>query len=107
MTVETMHTAIMKKVLLALISLVLISCRQGVVYDEFKSLPTSGWDADSALLFTPFVADTIGGYEVQIIVRHTARYPYQIVPHNAIHLGIHSSIDKAMIQYLLFLQLFG
>lgn len=77
MTVETMHTAIMKKVLLALISLVLISCRQGVVYDEFKSLPTSGWDADSALLFTPFVADTIGGYEVQIIVRHTARYPYQ------------------------------
>lgn len=68
----------MKKVLLlALISVLLMGCQQGVVYDEFKSLPASGWDADSALLFEPIIADTMGGYEVQIIVRHTERYPYQ------------------------------
>ena len=78
MIVEIIHTAIMKKVLLlALISVLLMGCQQGVVYDEFNSLPASGWDADSALLFEPIIADTMGGYEVQIIVRHTERYPYQ------------------------------
>ena len=66
-----------KVVLLVLTSVLLLGCQQGVVYSEFKPLPPQGWNADTALQFMPNLVDTLGGYQVQIIVRHTNRYAYQ------------------------------
>lgn len=68
----------MKKVLLlTLISILLTTCQRGVVFDEFKSLSTQGWNADSALQFMPVLTDTLGEYQMHIVLRHTERYPYQ------------------------------
>ncbi|MBR2935672.1 MAG: tRNA (guanosine(46)-N7)-methyltransferase TrmB, partial [Paludibacteraceae bacterium] len=68
----------MKKViLLTLISGLLIACQQGVVFSEFQSLPAQGWSADSVMVFSPNITDTMGDYQMQVTVRHTDRYPYQ------------------------------
>ena len=67
----------MKKVLLAVISLFLIGCQSGVVFTEFQALPPHGWEVDSVKVFSPNLADTMGDYQIQIILRHTDRYPYQ------------------------------
>ena len=44
-----MAREIMKKILLAVISVLLMGCQQGVVYTEFASLPSAGWEADSVV----------------------------------------------------------
>ena len=69
----------MKKVLLAVISLFLLSCQSGVVFTEFQALPPHGWEADSVKVFSPNLADTMGDYQMQIILRHNDRYAYQNV----------------------------
>lgn len=66
-----------KVVLLALISVLWLGCQRGVVYSGFQQLPAQGWEADSALQFVPTLTDTLGSYQMQIIVRHTDRYAYQ------------------------------
>lgn len=66
-----------KATLLAVISLLLLSCQQGVVFTEFKALPKSGWMADSMIVFTPVLEDSMALYDMQLLVRHTDRYGYQ------------------------------
>lgn len=66
-----------KVVLLAVISLLLLSCQQGVVFTEFKALPGCGWEADSMVKFIPVLEDSIAVYNMQLTVRHTDRYAYQ------------------------------
>ena len=78
MIAAIINVARMKKViLLALISLLWLGCQRGVVYHAFEQLPAQGWEADSALQFVPTLTDTLGSYQMQIIVRHTDRYAYQ------------------------------
>ena len=72
-----MAREIMKKILLAVISVLLMGCQQGVVYTEFASLPSAGWEADSVVCFTPVLTDTGGSYDMSIVMRHTDRYAYQ------------------------------
>ena len=72
-----MAREIMKKILLAVISVLLMGCQQGVVYTEFASLPSAGWEADSVVRFTPVLTDTVGSYDMSIVMRHTDRYVYQ------------------------------
>ena len=71
--VETMR----KVVLLAVISLLLVSCQQGIVFTEFKSLQGLGWAADSVVVFVPVLEDSMAAYDMQLTVRHTDRYAYQ------------------------------
>ena len=66
-----------KVVLLAVISLLLLSCQQEVVFTEFKALPGCGWEADSMVKFIPVLEDSIAVYNMQLTVRHTDRYAYQ------------------------------
>ena len=66
-----------KVVLLAVISLLLLSCQRGVVFTEFKALPGCGWEADSMVKFIPVLEDSIAVYNMQLTVRHTDRYAYQ------------------------------
>ena len=78
MIIATIIAEIMKKViLLTLISGLLIACQQGDVFSEFQSLPAQGWSADSVMVFSPNITDTMGDYQMQVTVRHTDRYPYQ------------------------------
>ena len=68
----------MKKVILLVISSwLLISCQQEVVYNTILSLPTQGWAADSMMVFTPRIDDTLGNYQLQLLLRHNERYAYQ------------------------------
>ena len=68
----------MRKVaLLAVISLLLVSCQQGVVFTAFKALPELGWECDSVVVFEPALEDSVAAYDMQLVVRHTERYSYQ------------------------------
>ncbi len=76
--VDIINDKSMKKtLLLVLISVLFIACQRGVVFSKFQSLPKQGWAADSVLTFIPNITDTIQGYDVQVIVRHTDKYTYQ------------------------------
>ena len=66
-----------KAVLLVVISVLLLSCQQGVVFTEFRSVGPSGWSADSVLVFAPVLVDSVATYDMQLTVRHTDRYAYQ------------------------------
>ena len=67
----------MKKVLLAIISLLFIACQHNVVYTEFKSIPNKGWHSDSAIHFDAVLTDSLSDYTVTMTMRHTDRYAYQ------------------------------
>ena len=68
----------MKKVLLlAISSLLLVACQQNVAFSTFESVPVNGWKAASMVVFYPLVEDSTADYQMQIIIRHTDRYPYQ------------------------------
>lgn len=66
-----------KALLLAISSLLLVACQQNVVFTAYESLPASGWDMDSVMVFHPTIEDSIGNYQMLISIRHTDRYPYQ------------------------------
>lgn len=72
------HAKTMRRVtLLAVISLLLVSCQQGVVFTEFKALSGKGWEIDSVIIFAPVLEDSVATYDMQLTVRHTDRYAYQ------------------------------
>ena len=56
---------------------VFTACNRGVVYSEYRPVPLSGWDADSALVFGVEITDTLSSYDIILHVRHTQNYPYQ------------------------------
>lgn len=66
-----------KALLLVLTSLLLVACRQDIVYTQFEAVPAAQWAADSAMVFHPVVDDSINHYQMQINIRHTDRYAYQ------------------------------
>jgi gliding motility-associated lipoprotein GldH len=57
--------------------LALSSCQQRVVYSDFRTLPIEGWHEDSVLTFETDMQDSVGTYDVLIVVRHTNQYAYQ------------------------------
>lgn len=68
----------MRNILLViLLSCTLIACDTKQVYNHFQSLPIQGWYSDSLLSYTFAITDSCAQYDMQLIVRHTAQYPYQ------------------------------
>ncbi len=68
------------KIKIAILSLFigfLASCGNRTTYSEFLTIPHSGWQADSAVVFTFTVTDTVAAYNLILHVRHTQQYPYQ------------------------------
>lgn len=57
--------------------LVFVSCNNHTIYDQFKSIPRSGWDKDSIAFFPVFIPDTLIRYDVVVTVRNNSLYPYQ------------------------------
>lgn len=62
---------------IAVISWLLVSCQQGVIFTEFNNLSGKGWGADSIVTFVPILEDSTAIYDIQLTVRHTDRYAYQ------------------------------
>ena len=66
-----------RNLLIVIISILLVSCQDNVVYTAFKTLPLMGWEADSSLCYNPTITDSTAVYQMQITVRHTDAYPFQ------------------------------
>ena len=72
-TIEAMK----KNILILITSLLLVGCQGDIVYTAFKTLPNTGWEADSSLCYQPLIADSILNCQMLITIRHTDAYPYQ------------------------------
>ncbi len=59
-----------------LVLLLLAGCTRPA-YVEQHDLPAAGWHQDSVLTYTVPVTDTVGYYDVQLMVRTDNNYPYQ------------------------------
>lgn len=60
-----------------LMAVLMSACTEGVVYNQYRTVPESGWDMDSSLTFVYEAADTIGAYDLILSVRHRDDYRYQ------------------------------
>lgn len=58
------------------IMFVFLSCNPNVVYDKFQTLPKSGWNKDSLVVFEIPVKDTIQNQNLYINVRNDISYKY-------------------------------
>lgn len=69
----------MRKVVLLLfaLSLMLGSCKHQTIYNDFYEMPIDGWHQDSVLYYTINAQDSVPYYDMLIVLRHTAQYPYQ------------------------------
>jgi len=52
------------------------ACDKSRVFDEFKSLPKSGWNKDSLVVFTIPVTDTLQNHNLYINVRNDVSYSF-------------------------------
>lgn len=55
----------------------LSACTGKTVFSEYRHLPNSGWEADSAVVFNITIPDTTLRYDVLFFIRHTQKYRYQ------------------------------
>ena len=70
-------TKIITVITLAVVSVVVAACSGRTAYCEYRNLPISGWDKDSALVYIVDIRDTIHTYNLVLSVRHGQNYPYQ------------------------------
>ena len=54
-----------------------ISCNNNVVFENYKAFENQTWNADSSVIFSYSVSDTICKNKVVIKVRHTINYGFQ------------------------------
>ena len=59
-----------------LIVVTLFSCNN-VTYEEYYSLPKSGWGSDSIIKFQYFISDTTKAYDMSLKIRHTIEYEFK------------------------------
>ncbi len=62
--------------LLALLIL-LCGCSNSVVFSEFYPIDERGWSDNQILHFNPSLNDSIGTYDVSLVIRHSNSYRYQ------------------------------
>lgn len=55
----------------------LTSCSDDAMYDQFVRIPETGWHSDSSVQFNVLVEDTATSYAIYFRMRHNAGYPYQ------------------------------
>ena len=60
----------------ALITTVLISCKQGVIYQEYRTVENATWHMDSIFHFQIEVADSLMLSKLFINIRNNTDYPY-------------------------------
>ena len=63
-------------ILFTMISAGLVSCEQGVVYNEYRSIEGSNWHRDSVFQYEVVVDDSLSLYNLFINIRNNTEYPY-------------------------------
>jgi gliding motility-associated lipoprotein GldH len=63
--------------LLALMTLLFLSCNHDTVVSEYKDVPDSGWNKDSVMIFKVNITDDTQQFNVLVNIRHESNYPYQ------------------------------
>ena len=53
------------------------ACQNQTMYNEFRVIDRSVWEADVAYPFEFEVADTTKAYDLSFVIRNTRDYPYQ------------------------------
>lgn len=72
----SMTDHILKIFLILFIGFAFTSCRQGMVYNDNKSIPSGVWNQDSLLKFTVNIDDTVSPLDFYLNLRHTTDYRY-------------------------------
>lgn len=68
----------MKYLIFILISFSFLSCRNNVVFSEYKSIPEDkGWELKNKIVLQTEIKDTLSKHDVYINVRHADAYPYR------------------------------
>jgi gliding motility-associated lipoprotein GldH len=60
-----------------LFAVVVISCNNNIVFDNYKTFKNQTWNADSSIVFSYSASDTISKNQIVIKVRHTTDYEFQ------------------------------
>ena len=64
-------------ILTVAVSVLMAACDGRTVYSEYRDIPLSGWDKDSALVYELSITDSLTAYDLVLSVRHAQTYPYQ------------------------------
>jgi gliding motility-associated lipoprotein GldH len=54
----------------------LTSCKDDAIFDQFVTLPEKGWHEDSVMTFSVEITDTVSRYEIFLTIRNTEDYPF-------------------------------
>ena len=65
-----------KLTVLLLISLVLVSCQDTLVYSQFQSTDGGTWHRDKVMEFSVEAPDTLQAHTLYILLRNDQQYPY-------------------------------
>jgi len=78
--------------------LLLISCKQHVdVFEKNTRIPSFKWNKQIAATGTFNISDTLAGYNIYIVLRHTDSYKYNNI---WLHVGLRSPGDSMYFQKL-------
>jgi len=58
-------------------ALVVMSCNNNIVFDDYKTFENQTWNADSSVIFSYSAIDTTSKNQLVIKVRHTTNYEFQ------------------------------
>lgn len=58
-----------------LILFILIACDSNRVYEDYKTLDSSGWHQDSTIHFHAEISDTVRGHNLFLNIRNKGNYP--------------------------------
>ena len=72
----------------------LTSCNRNEIYFDYQSVPASGWNKDSLLVYNIDAKDTISRFNIFVHVRHFGTYPYQNLWLFLDYKGMKDSIPK-------------
>jgi gliding motility-associated lipoprotein GldH len=57
--------------------LLFAACSGNTVYERYQSIPQDTWDMNDSMHFEVNMEDTVGHYQVLLLIKHTHDYPYQ------------------------------
>jgi gliding motility-associated lipoprotein GldH len=63
-------------ILFAMITAGLVSCEQGVIYNDYRSIEGANWHRDSVYHYEVVVDDSLSLYNLFINIRNNTEYPY-------------------------------
>ncbi|NNM95154.1 MAG: gliding motility lipoprotein GldH [Bacteroidia bacterium] len=62
--------------LICIVSLILSSCRRGMLYQKYTELPAGGWDYKAPVRFSANINDTTNFYNIFVNIRNSDSYEY-------------------------------